>query len=604
LARSKRGAATEEGDLTTPAEGVDDPSHAPEILGALRGKLEAQDLRMRAILDNLAHGLSLYDRHERLVVCNQQFLDIYRLPPALGRPGTSFAEILAARVASNTHVGDDTEGYVADRLSAVRESRILGGIHRLNSGQVISMTHQPISDGGWVSTHKDVTELHNMQAELTHLAYHDSLTGLPNRTLFYRRIGSAFQHLATIGSFSVLCLDLDGFKPINDMLGHAAGDALLRQFAGRLGACLGPDDTAARMGGDEFVVLHRRSTPATAQELAERIYAATTAPYDLDGQVVSIGVGIGIACAGDHGSSTDELLHSADLALYAAKRERRGGICAYDRELGLADATRRRTEMDLRGAIEHGEFELHFQPILNLCTKAISGFEALLRWRHPERGFITPAEFIPIAEDTGLIVPIGDWVLREAIAEAARWPGSLRVAINVSSVQLVRGSVLTTLAQALASTGLSHDRVEIEITESVFLENSEQSLETLRQLRALGVRIALDDFGTGYSALSYLLAFPFDKIKIDGTFVRALSSTAASGTIVAAVADIGNRLEMTTTAEGIETAEQLRQVHAAGYSEAQGYLISHPMPREAVRRLLHVAFDEMPELPLMDRHTG
>ncbi|MDB5538682.1 MAG: hypothetical protein JWQ89_409 [Devosia sp.] len=543
----------------------------------------------------------LYDRHGRLVLCNRQFLDIYRLPPELGKRGTSFRKILEARVAGNTHVGDAADYYVADRLSAVREGRTLGDIHRLNSGQVISMTHQPMPDGGWISTHKDVTELHNMQAELTHLAYHDALTGLPNRTLFYRRLGTA---LAEAGSAAVLCLDLDGFKAINDTLGHAAGDTLLRQFAARLGRCLGPGDTAARMGGDEFVVLHRAGTAQSARELAARICEAADTPYDLDGQVVTVALGIGIAVAGADGNEPDELLHHADVALYAAKREGRGNIRSFAPELNRASTDRRRMEADLRRALEFGEFELHFQPILDLRMHAFSGFEALLRWQHPERGLVSPADFIPVAEDTGLIVPIGDWVIREALAEAARWPAGLRIAVNVSSVQLVRGGLVTTIMQALAASGIAHDRVEIEITESVFLTNSEQNLDTLRQLRALGVRIALDDFGTGYSALGYLLAFPFDKIKIDGTFVHALPSAEGAKTIVAAVADIGARLAMSTTAEGIETPEQLRGVHAAGYTEAQGYLISRPMPREALQRLLTDAFDTMPEAPLEQRAAG
>ena len=572
-------------------------------LSMARGKLHAQELRLRAILENLAHGISLYDRHGRLVLCNRQFLDIYRLPPALGKRGTTFRQILEARVAGNTYVGDDPDDYVADRLGAVREHRTLGGIHRLNSGQVISMTHQPMDDGGWVSTHKDVTELHNMQAELTHLAYHDALTGLPNRTLFYRRIGNAFQNLEAVG-FAVLCLDLDGFKPINDTLGHAAGDALLRQFAARLGSCLGPMDSAARMGGDEFAVLHRGGTVDSARDLAQRILDATFAPYDLDGQVLTIAVGIGIAIAGDDGADTDQLLHNADVALYAAKRDGRGSIRSFEPELNRVNVDRRRMEVDLKRALEFGEFELHFQPILNLRKRTFSGFEALLRWRHPERGLVPPCDFIPVAEDTGLIIPIGDWVIREALAEAARWPDGLKIAVNVSSVQLVRGSLITTLVQALAASGIAHERVELEITESVFLENSEQSLDALRQLRALGVRIALDDFGTGFSALGYLLAFPFDKIKIDGTFVRALDSTEGAKTIVCAVADIGARLDMETTAEGIETPEQLKGVHAAGYTEAQGYLISRPMPREAVRRLFVEAFDVMPEAPLEQRAAG
>lgn len=579
------------------------PPDRPEAEAALLSKLAAQDVRIRAIVDNIAQGLSLYDDQARLVLCNQQFLDIYRLPAELGKPGTTFREILEARVAGNTHVGEDPQAYVADRLSSVHEGRTLGGIHRLNSGQVISMTHQPMAGGGWVSTHRDVTEMQNMQAELTHLAYHDALTGLPNRTLFYRRMGNAFRNLDAHGAVAVLCLDLDGFKPVNDTMGHAAGDALLRQFAERLTACLGPDDTAARMGGDEFAILHRGGDVRSAEALAQRIADATLAPFDLDGRIVGIAVGIGIAHADGDSTDTDALLHSADLALYAAKRERRGGIRSFDPGLDRAAADRRRIEIDLKRAIEFQEFELHFQPILDLAAKAFSGFEALLRWRHPDRGLVPPAEFIPVAEETGLILPIGEWVIREALAEAAHWPDGLRVAVNVSSIQLVRGNLPTILMQALAKSGIAHDRVEIEITESVFLANSAESLETLRQLRALGVRIALDDFGTGYSALGYLLAFPFDKIKIDGTFVRALSSAEGAKTIVEAVADIGARLGMETTAEGIETPEQLRAVHAAGYSEAQGYLIARPLAREAVRGLL-AAFDEMPEAPQEGRLAG
>ncbi len=569
------------------------PADRPQGVAALKAKLAAQDLRIQAILDNVAQGLSLYDAQARLVLCNQQFLDIYRLPPELGQSGTSFRDILKARVAGNTHVGEDGTAYVADRMSAVEEGRMLGGIHRLNSGQVISMTHQPMADGGWVSTHKDVTEMQNMQAELTHLAYHDALTGLPNRTLFYRRIGNAFKNLDANRGLAVLCLDLDGFKPVNDTMGHAAGDALLRQFGARLTGCLGADDTAARMGGDEFAVLHRGGSEESALALAAHISEATQVAFDLDGRAVSIAVGIGIAHADRDGSDTDALLHSADLALYAAKRDRRGGIRSFDPALDRAAADRRRIEMDLKRAIELQEFELHFQPILDLAGKSFSGFEALLRWRHPDRGMISPAEFIPVAEETGLILPIGEWVIREALAEAANWPVDLRVAVNVSSVQLVRGGLPAILMQALAKSGIAHHRVEIEITESVFLANSDESLETLRQLRALGVRIALDDFGTGYSALGYLLAFPFDKIKIDGTFVRALSSAESAKTIVTAVADIGARLGMETTAEGIETPDQLRAVHAAGYTEAQGYLIARPMDRHSARRMLASSFDEL-----------
>jgi len=559
---------------------------------------------LRAVVDNLGHGLSLYDNHARMVVCNQQFLDIYRLPPELGKAGTSFRRILEARVLGNTHVGEDGPGYIKSRIGAVHEQKPIGGIHRLNSGQVISMTHQPMADGGWVSTHRDVTELFNMQAELTHLAYHDSLTGLPNRTLFYQRIGRAFDAVVESDGFAVLCLDLDGFKPINDMLGHATGDALLRQFAGRLTRALGPRDTAARMGGDEFAILHLGADEESALDLAHRIAEFSQQPFDFDGQVVSVAVGIGIAYAPTDGTDTDALLHSADLALYSAKRAGRGGIRAFAPDLDRAATDRRRLEADLRRAIENGEFELHYQPILDLKAGSFCGFEALIRWQHPERGLVSPGEFIPAAEDSGLIVMIGEWALREAFAEASRWPADLRVAVNVSTIQLRRGNLVATVMNALAQSGLAPARAEIEITESVFLEQSEQSLDALRQLRSLGVRIALDDFGTGFSALSYLLAFPFDKLKIDGSFVRAIESSDGAATIVSAVADVGSRLGMSTTAEGIETADQLRAVHAAGYAEAQGYLISRPMTRDAVRAMLITQFDTMPEAPDAERQAS
>ncbi len=585
----------------------DAPTAGPTLerqLGMTRARLRTQQLRLRAVVDNLGHGLSLYDKQARLVVCNQQFLDIYRLPADLGKAGTTFRRILEHRVLGNTHVGEDGEQYVADRMGAVREQRPLGGIHRLNSGQVISMTHQPMADGGWVSTHRDVTELYNMQAELTHLAYHDPLTGLPNRTLFYQRIGRAFDAVAEAGGFAVLCLDLDGFKPINDLLGHATGDALLRQFAARLTRALGPRDTAARMGGDEFAILHAGADEESALDLAHKIAELSQQPFDFDGEVVSVAVGIGIAHAPADGGDIDALLHSADLALYSAKRAGRGNIRSYAPDLDHAAADRRRLEAELRRAIENGEFELHYQPILDLKAGSFGGFEALIRWRHPERGLVSPGEFIPVAEESGLIVTIGEWALREAFAEAARWPADLRVAVNVSTIQLRRGNLVHTVMHALAESGLAPARAEIEITESVFLEQSEQSLDALRQLRSLGVRIALDDFGTGFSALSYLLAFPFDKLKIDGSFVRALESSDGAATIVSAVAEIGSRLGMSTTAEGIETPDQLRAVHAAGYAEAQGFLISRPMAREAIRAMLISQFDAMPEPPDTEREAS
>ncbi len=319
----------------------------------------------------------------------------------------------------------------------------------------------------------------------------------------------------------------------------------------------------------------------------------------LDGQRVDIGFSVGVAVAPGDGATTDALLKNADLALYAAKSDRRGSYRFFEPAMDKALRDRRRLERDLALALERGEFELYYQPILNLKRQAFSGFEALLRWHHAEDGMISPAKFIPVAEETGLIVPIGEWVLREAIAEAATWPRDLRVAINVSSVQFQRGNVVPTIMNALGSARIAPERVEIEITESVFFENSAPNLDALRQLHALGLKIALDDFGTGFSALSYLLSYPFDKIKIDGSFVRALDTAGGAHAIVQAIAEIGHRMGITTTAEGVETAEQLRNVYAAGYTEAQGYLIARPMPAEQVRRMLGDRDDAMPLAPLL-----
>jgi len=359
------------------------------------------------------------------------------------------------------------------------------------------------------------------------------------------------------------------------------------------------------MGGDEFaVVMEVGSVARDAHMLAVTLTEAGRVPFVCDGQDLTIAFSVGVAVAPGDGATPDELLKNADLALYAAKAERSGSYRFFEPAMDRALRDRRRLEHDLALALERGEFEVYYQPILNLERQAFAGFEALLRWHHPEDGLILPSRFIPVAEETGLIVPIGEWVLREAIAEASTWPSDLRVAINVSSVQFQRGNVVATIMNALAAGGLAPGRVEIEITESVFFENSAANLDALRQLHALGLKIALDDFGTGFSALSYLLSYPFDKIKIDGAFVRAIDSAAGAQTIVRAVAEIGHGMGIVTTAEGVETAAQLRNVHAAGYTEAQGFLIAEPMPASHVHKLLDNDEDEMPFAPMAQRAAG
>jgi diguanylate cyclase (GGDEF)-like protein len=538
-------------------------------LGATRRTGQLTRMRMESTINVTGQAISIFDRHSRLVFCNEQFLALYRLPKRLGRPGTTFEAILRGRVASGCYMGDDPDAYIASRLDFAGRRIYANDALALNSGRLVSVTHQPLSDGGWVSTHRDITEFNQLQEELAHRAYHDSLTGLANRHLLQQRLADCVEEAAGRGSFALLTIDLDGFKAVNDTLGHAAGDQLLREVAQRIEAAVSGRGMAARMGGDEFaVVMDVGAAGRDAHMLAVELIETARRPFNIDGQSCNVAFSIGIAVAPDHGRTAEQLLKNADLALYAAKNRRRGSFCVFEPAMDKAMRDRRQLERDLASALERGQFELHFQPILNLQRQMICGFEALLRWKHPTEGLISPARFIPVAEETGLIVPIGEWALREAINEAARWPAGLRVAINVSSVQFQRGNVVATVMNALGSAGLAPERVEIEITESVFFENNVANLDALRQLHALGLKIALDDFGTGYSALSYLLSYPFDKIKTDGSFVRASDNVAGAQAIIRAIAEIGHRMGITTTAEGIETAPQLRSVHAAGYTEA------------------------------------
>jgi diguanylate cyclase (GGDEF)-like protein len=561
-------------------------------------KLRTKNAHFLSALENMAHGLALFDHRHRLVICNSQYLDMYNVPRRLGRAGTHVAKIIEARIAAGTAVRDDPTAYLNERLALVDAGQTTTVTHQLRNGRVINVTDRPMPDGGWVTTHKDITELHGMQAELRHQAYHDVLTDLPNRNLLYQRLEMSFQTLRGDDSFAVLCLDLDGFKSINDSMGHSSGDRLLRQVAARLRKTIGEADIVGRMGGDEFAVLQSGGTADSAATLAKNIVEALRQPFDVDGDAVSVAISVGVALAPRDGRTTDDLLKSGDMALYSVKKDGRGGYRFFEPDMGRAISARRHMEQDLRRALANGEFELHYQPIINLQSKTIAGFEALLRWLHPDAGLISPGAFVPLAEELGLIVPIGEWVIREAFTEAANWPSHLRVAVNVSPVQFGHGNLVGVVMNALASSGLAHDRAEIEITERLFLENSQFNLDILHQLHTLGLKVALDDFGTGYSALNYLLAFPFDRIKIDGSFVQAVDNAADAQIILHAVADIGARMGMTTTAEGVETPEQLKNVHGVGYTEAQGFLISKPMSRAAVRRLLQQSYDAMPEAPL------
>jgi diguanylate cyclase (GGDEF)-like protein/PAS domain S-box-containing protein len=434
----------------------------------------------------------------------------------------------------------------------------------------------------------DVTERRRAEARIAHMAHHDALTNLPNRLQFHDRLTNVLARKHAAGqALAVLCVDLDLFKNVNDSFGHPIGDRLLQLVSHRFTQCLRGNDLVARVGGDEFaVILDPVAGPAEAGQLAAQIIDVLSAPYDIDGIELVIGASIGVTLSPTDGVSADELIRNADMALYRAKAEQRGTHRFFEQEMDRQAQHRRALESDLRRAFASGEFELHYQPLIDIAKDRIVGFEALLRWCHPEKGMISPAEFVPIAEEIGLVVPLGEWTLRNACAEAVKWPNDIRIAVNLSSVQFRSRGLVQAVIGALAHSGLAPQRLELEITESVLLAETESNLATLHQLRALGVRISMDDFGTGYCSLSYLRAFPFDKIKIDRSFVREIADRPDCAAIVRAISALGRSLGITTTAEGVETTEQLERLRIEGCTEAQGFLFSAARPATDVGAML------------------
>ncbi len=544
--------------------------------------------RLDAALNNMAQGLAMFDAEQRLVISNKRFADMYGLLAEQVEPGTTVRQILGYCVVNGGYAGRNPDRMLASTMEHLGSKATGYYTTRLNAGQVYGVSVVPMSGGGIVTTHEDITERQRIEARIAHLAHHDALTDLPNRVLLRARLEEALVGASRQGQgVAVLYLDLDRFKEVNDTLGHTVGDLLLKSVAERLRTCVREDEFVARLGGDEFAIVQITADAAqSAAAVAARVIESLTAPHEIEGNRLSIGTSIGIAVSPGDGTNPEQLLKNSDLALYGAKADGRGMYRFFEAAMNTAMKARREMEGDLREALGEGQLALHYQPILNLETDRICGCEALLRWDHPERGRVSPADFIPVAEATGLIVPIGEWVLREACREATMWPEELKVAVNLSVVQFKSSNLAQTVVSALAASGLSPNRLELEITESVLLLDSEETLEVLGRLHHLGVRIALDDFGTGYSSLSYLRSFPFDKIKVDRCFVRDLASRDPNSVaILRTVAQLGKSLGMATTAEGVETKEQLEIIRAEGCTEMQGYLLSPPVTAAAVRQL-------------------
>ncbi|TPN01539.1 EAL domain-containing protein [Mesorhizobium sp. B2-1-3A] len=548
--------------------------------------LKEQHRRFDAALANMSQGLLMYDGNGKMIVRNRRFLELYNVTAADFPLGTTHRDALERLLELGIYTKIDVDSEVAKTEACLVAAKMHSAYRYLTDGRTVLVTRQPMSGGGWVVTFDDVTERRRTEERMTHLAHHDTLTGLPNRSMFRERLDLALDDEAAT-PLAIFSLDLDRFKAVNDTWGHPAGDWLLKSVAERLQHCLRNEtDIVARFGGDEFVIMQFNSRGiAEAEKLAKRIVEAIAKPFRDKSREMHIGISLGIAVFPDDGRDADTLLKNADTALYRAKSEGRNLYRFFEPEMDAVVQARRAIEVDLEAALPRQEFDLDFQPIMNIASGEIIGAEALMRWHSPARGTVAPDEFIPVAEETGLIVPLGEWALRTACTAAASWPSGLRIAVNVSAVQLRSGGFARSVISALAFSGVPAAQLELEITETVLMDESKAVLKTLRQLRELGIRIALDDFGTGYSSLGYLRRFPVDKIKIDRSFIGDMANhdTAA---IVRTVIGLGTELGIVVTAEGVETEVQLDMLRKNGCVEAQGYLIGVPSKASDIQRLL------------------
>ena len=551
-----------------------------------QAKLRAQKSLLDTAIENMPHGLCMFEADGRIMLFNERYSKLIGIEPATLKE-LSLLDIFKLRKASGG-LADDPEDAFKRVVADLHQGRSSSRIIQIQTGRWVRLTEQPMTDGGWVSTLEDITQWQDVQAQIAHMARYDALTGLSNRLLFREQLERALSRISRNDEVAVHCIDLDNFKDINDALGHPVGDKLLKEVALRLGSTIRATDTLARLGGDEFAIVQvgREIQASDASALASRIIDLMDPPYAIEGHQIFIGTSIGISVAPSDSVDPDSLLKNAEIALYRAKEDGRGTFRFFETGMDARAQARQLLAVDMRGALARHEFELYYQPIYALGTGAIVCFEALLRWNHPLRGMIQPAEFIPLAEETGLIVQIGSWVLHRACQDAAHWSREVAVAVNLSPVQFKSRTLVASVMEALSELAFPANRLELEITEFVFLGESETTFEILHRLRDLGIRISMDDFGTGYSSLSYLRCFPFDKIKIDASFVQELASRNDSMAIVRAVTGLGRSLGIATTAEGVETSEQLDLLRSEGCDEVQGYLFSPPRPALEVETML------------------
>lgn len=548
------------------------------------------------VMDHLSMGMAMFDSQSRLILANNKLRDLLKLRQEEHLPGLTIADLSELFV---QRLGALASGHSRiESIAALAKSSSKRSLNLIfATGQVLKITHSLVSTGGFVHTFEDVTERRRAEATASHLASHDVLTGLPNRRLLKQHIQVSLSDAKA--KCAVLCVDLDRFKSVNDTLGHAGGDALLVEVSKRLRHCVPAGDTVGRLGGNEFVILHSEvSSEDDIAQMAQRVVAAISRPFDILGQSVLVGASVGVAVSPRDGDSADRLIKSADMALFEAKRAGRGHFYFFDPSLEARARERQALESDLRVAVAQGQFELHYQPYFAARQRKLVGFEALLRWNHPVRGRISPVDFIPIAEELGLITELGDWILKEACKTAATWPKDLMISVNVSTRQFINHDLIGAVEHALSSSGLPAKRLEVEITESALMENVDEVSSTLERLRGQGIGLAMDDFGTGYSSLAYLRRFNFSKVKIDRSFINGLETDSQSIAIVRAIIALCGNLNIEVTAEGVETELQADILRLENCDYLQGFLLGRPTARTKLEDVFFTKPPSEKALPL------
>jgi diguanylate cyclase (GGDEF)-like protein/PAS domain S-box-containing protein len=560
-----------------------------------RIRIQETGRRLDLALSNMTQGLCLFDQGHQLVLFNTRVAEIFGLPESRFTTGMSFEQFLATIAGSEEQARAMRErhGALAERVEPGMVTEEFG------EGRIIAFSHRPIGDGSWVTTCEDVTERRRSEAKIAHMARHDALTGLPNRVAFNDHLDAAIASAKPGEKVAVIGIDLDRFKEINDLRGHATGDTVLRTLSERMSTTLKAGEFVARFGGDEFAAVKRYAAHDDLMDFIQRIETCLFGRMVIDDFEIMPGASMGVALFPDDAAEHDQLVSNADLAMYRAKASIIETVCFYEARMDEAVRTRRSLAKELWDGIEKRQFSLYYQVQKSVSTGDTTGYEVLLRWHHPTRGLVSPAEFIPIAEECGAILPLGEWVLRTACEEAARWPHPYKIAVNLSAVQIGHGDFIAILTDALERSGLKAARLELEITESTIIADKERALHMLRRIKALGVTVAIDDFGTGYSSLETLRVFPFDKIKLDRTFMTEVETSQQAKAIIRAILALGRSLEVPVLAEGVETADQLALLAREGCDEAQGYLLGRPRPRTAISEL-RLAAGAPPLVPAMD----